>query len=88
MKMPLDLCSPIDSFAAWFIYNPSEDLMGVVGYVASALMEPQLSLHAASALRSMCDHNRKALAPQINAFGEVYNGLAAIAVSVQYKHIW
>ncbi len=54
--------------------------MNVVGYVVSALTDQSLCLQAASALRNLCDANRKTLAPQIAAFAELHAGLERIPV--------
>lgn len=54
--------------------------MTVLGYVVAALTDPSLCLQAALALRNLCDANRKALAPQISAFAELYAGLGSIPV--------
>ena len=54
--------------------------MTVLGYVVAALTDPSLCLQAALALRNLCDANRKALAPQIGAFAELYAELGSIPV--------
>lgn len=59
----------------------NQKLMATVGFVVAALPDPQLCLQAANALRSLCDANRKALAPHIGAFAELHAGLTQIPVS-------
>lgn len=49
-------------------------------YVVSALPDASLSLSAATALRNLCEANRKALAVHIGAFGELHAGLNNIPV--------
>ena len=55
--------------------------MNAVTYIASALPDPALCLPAANALRDLCDANREALAPHINAFGELHANMAGMPVS-------
>ncbi len=54
--------------------------MTTISYIVSALSDPDLCLHAANSLRSVCDANRTALAPHISAFGELHAGLVGINV--------
>ncbi|KAI0714221.1 ARM repeat-containing protein [Cerioporus squamosus] len=76
----------IGSYASWFTTQPaptagsvaSSPLMNAITYVVSALADPNLCLFAANALRDLCDANRIALAPHINAFGELHAGLTGI----------
>ncbi|KAK7056364.1 hypothetical protein VNI00_002918 [Paramarasmius palmivorus] len=78
--------SLIGTYASWFASNldqpttPSrqELLTNAVSYVVQALPDATLSLQAASALRNLCDANRKLLAPQIGAFAELHAGLAQV----------
>lgn len=55
-------------------------LLAALSYVANALPNQALCLQAGVALRNLCDANRKALAPQIAAFGELHSGLGSIPV--------
>ncbi len=55
-------------------------LLAALSYVVNALPNQSLSLQAGIALRNLCDANRKALAPQIAAFGELHNSLGSIPV--------
>ncbi len=73
----------------WFSTHAHEDasnpsapdlLLTVLTYVVSALTDPALSLSAATALRNLCEANRKALAAHISAFGELHAGLNNIPV--------
>ncbi|KAK7463063.1 hypothetical protein VKT23_007649 [Stygiomarasmius scandens] len=65
---------------------PKQDLlMTCISYVVQALPDQSLSLQAASALRNLCDSNRKALAPQISAFAELHAGLAQVPDSEKSK---
>jgi len=59
--------------------------MTCISYVVQALPDQSLSLQAASALRNLCDSNRKALAPQISAFAELHAGLAQVPDSEKSK---
>jgi hypothetical protein len=59
--------------------------MRVVSFVVTALSEQSLCLPAANALKELCDANRVALAPHINAFGTLHAGLASIPVSVSVR---
>ena len=73
------------SYSSWFASHPSASsesnlLLTVLGYVVSALPDPSLSLPAATALRNLCEANRKALAPHIGAFGELHAALNTIPV--------
>lgn len=56
-------------------------LMAAVGYVVAALPDSSLCLQAASALRNLCDANRKTLAPQIAAFADLHASLSSVPVS-------
>ncbi|KAG6901557.1 hypothetical protein C0995_010614 [Termitomyces sp. Mi166 len=74
----------IGAYSSWFASQPSMSsglLMSVLTYVASALTDPTLCLQAAIALRNLCDANRKALAPEIGAFGQLHAALGSIPVS-------
>lgn len=55
-------------------------LLAALSYVVNALPNQSLCLQAGIALRNLCDANRKALAPQIAAFGELHNNLGSIPV--------
>ena len=85
-----DVMSALGSYASWFttqpIYQPENAshslLMNAITYVVNALPDPNLCLHAANALRDLCDHNRTALAPHISAFGSLHAGMANIPVCV------
>jgi len=73
-------------YSSWFSMQRqdlelNQKLMATVGFVVAALPDPQLCLQAANALRSLCDANRKALAPHIGAFAELHAGLTQIPVS-------
>lgn len=72
------------------VSNPNANsnlLMTVLGYVVAALTDPSLCLQAALAMRNLCDANRKALAPQMGAFAELYAGLGSIPNSERSKVI-
>lgn len=60
--------------------------MSAISYVVQSLPDQLLSLQAASALRNLCDANRKALAPQIGAFAELHAGLAQVPVCSRLRH--
>ncbi|KAI0791113.1 ARM repeat-containing protein [Abortiporus biennis] len=83
----------IGSYASWFTTQPvlppgsssASLLMNAISYVVSALPEPSLCLPAANALRNICDSNRTALAPHINAFGELHAGITGIPDSEKSK---
>ncbi|THV01907.1 ARM repeat-containing protein [Dendrothele bispora CBS 962.96] len=84
--------SLIGTYASWFATSntvttpPKQDLlMTCVSYVVQALPVQTLCLQAASALRNLCDANRKALAPQIGAFAELHAGLAQVPDSEKSK---
>lgn len=69
------------------VSNPNANsnlLMTVLGYVVAALTDPSLCLQAALAMRNLCDANRKALAPQMGAFAELYAGLGSIPVCLSF----
>ncbi|KAL0571967.1 hypothetical protein V5O48_009993 [Marasmius crinis-equi] len=76
----------LGTYASWFASNPDQPtipprhelLTTAVSYVVQALPDSMLSLQAASALRNLCDANRKLLAPQIGAFAELHAGLAQV----------
>lgn len=79
----------IGAYSSWFSTHAHEDasnpaapdlLLTVLTYVVSALTDPALSLSAATALRNLCEANRKALAAHIGAFGELHAGLSNIPV--------
>ncbi|KAG6844170.1 hypothetical protein H0H87_009289 [Tephrocybe sp. NHM501043] len=76
--------SLIGTYSSWFASQPNNPpglLMSVLTYVASALTDPLLCLQAAIALRNLCDANRKALAPEIGAFGQLHAALGSIPKS-------
>ncbi|KAF9073098.1 ARM repeat-containing protein [Rhodocollybia butyracea] len=81
----------IGTYASWFavpsvtVPPKSELLMATISYVVQSLPDQMLSLQAASALRNLCDANRKALAPQIGAFAELHAGLAQVPDSEKSK---
>jgi hypothetical protein len=62
--------------------------MTVLVYVVAALTDPSLCLQAALALRNLCDANRKALAPQIGAFAELYAGLGSVPVRLSISALF
>ncbi|EIN05146.1 ARM repeat-containing protein [Punctularia strigosozonata HHB-11173 SS5] len=77
----------IGEYATWFMTQstlpPTSTqqtslLMNAVSYVVAALSEPGLCLHAANALRELCDANRAALAPHISAFAQLNAGLSSV----------
>ncbi|KAG8848646.1 hypothetical protein FRB96_001053 [Tulasnella sp. 330] len=69
----------IGAYATWFHAQETTDLlMLVMNYVVSAFAEPALSLHAARALRDLCENNRKALSSQIDSFAALYANLHSI----------
>ncbi|CAK5270766.1 unnamed protein product [Mycena citricolor] len=75
----------IDTFASYFATDAGGAALGVVlTYVVAALTgqevgeEDSVCLSAALALRSLCDANRRALAGQIAAFGQVYARLSVV----------
>ncbi|KAL0062877.1 hypothetical protein AAF712_010197 [Marasmius tenuissimus] len=78
--------SLLGAYASWFASNPDQPtipprqelLTSAVSYVVQALPDSMLSLQAATALRNLCDANRKLLAPQIGAFAELHAGLAQV----------
>jgi hypothetical protein len=75
-------------YSSWFatqLHSPSNPpqpnlLLTVLAYVVSALPDPSLCLSAATALRNLCEANRKDLAVHIQAFGELHAGLNSIPV--------
>ncbi|KAF5368680.1 hypothetical protein D9757_010224 [Collybiopsis confluens] len=81
----------IGTYASWFavssatIPSKSELLMSAISYVVQSLPDQVLSVHAASALRNLCDANRKALAPRIGAFAELHAGLDQVPDSEKSK---
>ncbi|PPQ95113.1 hypothetical protein CVT25_011656 [Psilocybe cyanescens] len=86
----------IGSYSSWFATQthpppsgtPTSEpnlLMTVLSYVVSALPDPSLSLPAATALRNLCEANRKELAVHIAAFGELHAGLSNIPDSEKSK---
>ncbi|KAF9269125.1 ARM repeat-containing protein [Marasmius fiardii PR-910] len=78
--------SLLGTYASWFASNPEQPtvptkeelLTTAVSYAVQALPDSLLSLQAASALRNLCDANRKLLAPRIGAFAELHAGLARV----------
>jgi len=70
----------LGSYATWFTAQDPALLLTVVNYVASAILEPSLCLGAATSLKELCDANRKALAPHVSAFGELYGRLGTVPV--------
>ncbi|KAF4611624.1 hypothetical protein D9613_003989 [Agrocybe pediades] len=87
--------SVIGSYSSWFANQPHPSpssqtsapnlLVTVLSYVVSALPDPSLSLPAATALRNLCEANRKDLAAHISAFGELHAGLNNIPDSEKSK---
>ncbi|KAG8982393.1 hypothetical protein FRB93_008149 [Tulasnella sp. JGI-2019a] len=76
----------IGAYATWFHAQETTDLlMLVMNYVVGAFAEPALSLHAARALRDLCENNRKALSSQIESFGALYANLHSIPDSEKTK---
>lgn len=72
----------IGAYATWFHAQETTDqLMQVMNYVVNAFSEPALSLHAARALRDLCENNRQALSTQIQSFAALYANLHSIPVS-------
>jgi hypothetical protein len=84
---PTPILTPLTSTSP--ATSTSDLLMTVLGYVVAALTDPSLCLQAALALRNLCDANRKALAPQIGAFAELYAGLGSIPVCLSsFRCVW
>ena len=54
--------------------------MNAMGYVVGAFADPALSLHAAKALRDLCENNRRALSGHIDSFSNLYANLSSIPV--------
>jgi hypothetical protein len=86
IHVSLSQCRP-GTYASWFTTQATDSststpslLMNAVSIAVTALSEPSLCLEATNALRDLCDANRKALAPHINAFSEVHAGLTSIPV--------
>ncbi|KDR78193.1 hypothetical protein GALMADRAFT_65460 [Galerina marginata CBS 339.88] len=82
----------IGSYSSWFATQQASAgspepnlLLTVLSYVVSALPDPSLSLSAATALRNLCEANRKDLAPHIAKFGELHAGLNSIPDSEKSK---
>lgn len=83
----------IGAYSSWFATQPTQlqtspepnMLLTVLNYVVAALPDASLSLQAATALRNLCDANRKALAPHIVAFGRLHDGLEQITDSEKSK---
>ncbi|KAG8926042.1 hypothetical protein FRC01_009412 [Tulasnella sp. 417] len=75
-RTALDL---VGSYATWFhAQDTPELLMNAMSYVVAAFSEPLLSLHAARALRDLCENNRKALSNHIDSFSNLYANLPSI----------
>ncbi|KAG8960312.1 hypothetical protein FRC00_000674 [Tulasnella sp. 408] len=75
-RTALDL---VGSYATWFhAQETPELLMNAMSYVVAAFSEPLLSLHAARALRDLCENNRKALSNHIDSFSNLYANLPSI----------
>ncbi|KAG8960035.1 hypothetical protein FRC05_007133 [Tulasnella sp. 425] len=75
-RTALDL---VGSYATWFHAQETPDLlMNAMSYVVAAFSEPLLSLHAARALRDLCENNRKALSNHIDSFSNLYANLPSI----------
>ncbi|KAG9019808.1 hypothetical protein FRB90_005956 [Tulasnella sp. 427] len=69
----------VGSYATWFhAQETPELLMNAMSYVVAAFSEPQLSLHAARALRDLCENNRRALSKHIDSFSNLYANLPSI----------
>ncbi|KAK2462484.1 hypothetical protein APHAL10511_005454 [Amanita phalloides] len=83
----------IGSYSSWFATRPvlppnsagPNLLLSALTYIVSALEDTSLCLHAANALRNLCDANRKALAPHISAFGELHARIDNIPDSEKNK---
>ncbi|CAA7262307.1 unnamed protein product [Cyclocybe aegerita] len=86
----------IGAYSSWFATqshpppsspptNEPNLLLTVLSYVVSALPDPSLCLSAATALRNLCEANRKDLAVHIGAFGELHAGLNRIPDSEKGK---
>lgn len=77
-------------YSSWFPTQPISPpnsagpnlLLSALSYIVPALEDPSLCLHAANALRNLCDANRKALAPHISAFGELHARIDNIPVNM------
>ena len=80
----------IGVYSSWFATQPiippnsagPNLLLSALSYIVAALEDPSLCLHAANALRNLCDANRKALAPHISAFGELHARIDNIPVNL------
>ncbi|KAH9477137.1 Importin-13 [Psilocybe cubensis] len=80
----------IGSYSSWFATSGATSaqpnlLLTVLSYVVSALPDPTLSLPAATALRNLCEANRKELALHIAAFGELHANIGNIPDSEKSK---
>lgn len=76
----------LGAYATWFhAQETTELLMLVMNYVVGAFAEPALSLHAARALRDLCENNRKALSSQIDSFAALYANLHSIPVRYRLR---
>ncbi|PFH48182.1 hypothetical protein AMATHDRAFT_66058 [Amanita thiersii Skay4041] len=86
LRIRRTMLNVIGTYSSWFatqpaiIPNPNAPnlLLAVLNYIVCALNDSSLCLHAANALRNLCDSNRKALAPHIAAFAELHAGLEQI----------
>ncbi|KAM6493497.1 Armadillo-type fold [Amanita muscaria] len=81
----------IGVYSSWFATQPLNEsphtnlLLSALNYIIPALEDPNLCLHAANALRNLCDANRKALAPHISLFGELHARMDHIPDSEKSK---
>lgn len=82
-------------YSSWFATQPISPpnsaepnlLLSALNYIVVALEDPSFCLHAANALRNLCDANRKALAPHISAFGELHARIDNITASYVFDLI-
>jgi len=79
------------AYSSWFaiqsLHTPPSNLadepnllLTVLSFVVSALSDPSLCQSAATALKKLCDANRKELAIHISAFGKLHSSLNVIPV--------
>ena len=71
------------AYSSWFSIQSEDEsnlLITALSYVVSALADPTLCQSAATALKRLCDANRKELAVHIGAFSELHSSLNAIPV--------
>lgn len=88
----------LGTYSSWFaiqsLHTPPSNLadepnllLTALSFVVSALSDPSLCQSAATALKKLCDANRKELAIHINAFGELHSSLNAIPVGCCLCHL-